>query len=1621
LNLYRPFHRVGLINRGEPAVRFLRAARAWSARRGESLEVVAFYTEPDRDALFVQEADATVALGDALVTGEDGKRRSAYLDVPRIVQLLQEAGCDAVWPGWGFLSESPTFADALKDAGIVFIGPPASAMRKLGDKIAGKQLAETHGVPVTPWSGGPVPDAAEARRHADRIGYPVLLKAAAGGGGRGIRIVPSSEEVESLFATASSEALAAFGDGTLLVEAMMPEARHIEVQVLADSHGNVHALGTRDCSMQRRHQKMIEEAPAPNLLPALEKALLDASVAVARASGYVNAGTAEFLVRPDGGGFAFLEMNTRLQVEHPVTECVTGIDLVEAQINVARGEALEWSEIASRGHAIEVRLNAEDPDERFAPSVGRLLRFDLPHGPGIRVDTGFSADTTIPSEFDSMLAKVIATGATREQALSRLRDALARFTVAIDGGTSNRSLLLELLGHEAFRTESITTRWLDRYLTERPTGVARPLLAEALVVAAISERERSRRGDVFNFLKEAHRGAVPSNPPIPEARTYRFQTDDRAATLDVATVSPRRYRVSDGSRSVFARFEYTGRSTGLLTLFGRRHAAVIVRTSAGLIVELDGVSHRFSRASDGRLLATVPAAVTFVHVKPGDRVRAGQRLVTFEVMKMEIGQDAPFAGRVAKLHVDSGSRVAAGDPIAIIEAEEGGAQQSAIPFAPFETLPEAQSIDAWGDPLARLRGAFLGYDVPSVAVKAAEEQLRDGLSLAREELLALLELYVAREQLFDRALGPEGSTFEHFSRYLQLPRARADGLPESFLPKLKQALSGYEIKALSVGPVLESALLRIAQAHRLRDQHEDILFAILTALERDATSGEAPPRTRVLLDALAAIVTPGNPRLGDAVWTAEYVLCDRPKSTPRASGKEAISRFAAAGLAKEIDRLRNFHLEPLPSPGEVFLALATAEDSPGDERLVCFVEIERLEAGARGFDRAYLVAVHAMRECLGRLKDSAKLVWNRLVVSVRKPLPSDREVLQQIATRLATPASGLGLEKILILGQTEEKQRLAVEWSAPTGHGAAISISEADDTPIEPLSDYERRVVEARRRGLFYPYELARLLSNETEEGPLPPGRFQELDLDPSGEKLVPVQRPWGGNTANLVVGLVENRFAPFEDGLRRVLIIGDPTRGMGALSEAECRRILAAIELADAERLPIEWVPVSSGAKIAWDSGTENLDWTARVLARIVQFTQAGGVIHVIVDGVCVGAQSYWNAEATMLMHCKGALVMTPRGSMLLTGKRALEFAGSVAAEDNQGIGGFDRIMGPNGEAQYFAPDLVTAYQLLFRHYTLTHVAPNESKPRLLSTSDPSDRDVTQAPYFGATDGFQTIGEIFDEATNPGRKRPFAIRPLMRAVLDQDVAPLERWMFWQGAESSVVWEASLGGQPISCIGIESKPVKRRGDLPADGPDQWTAGTLFPLSSKKVARALMTASGVKPVVVLANLSGFDGSPESLRNLQLEYGAEIGRAVVNFKGPLIFCVVSRYHGGAYVVFSRALNPQLDALALSGSYASVIGGAPAAAVVFPGLVKQRAAADAGLKAARRNLDHGTLSERAAAQAKYEQVLREATSRAQAQVAREFDAVHTVERAQAVGSIEALLQPSDLRAELIRRIRG
>ncbi|HZC22208.1 MAG TPA: carboxyl transferase domain-containing protein, partial [Candidatus Binatia bacterium] len=735
-------------------------------------------------------------------------------------------------------------------------------------------------------------------------------------------------------------------------------------------------------------------------------------------------------------------------------------------------------------------------------------------------------------------------------------------------------------------------------------------------------------------------------------------------------------------------------------------------------------------------------------------------------------------------------------------------------------------------------------------------------------------------------------------------------------------------------------------------------------------------------------------------------------------------------------RLSNFKIDRLPSVEDVYLLHAVARDNPKDERLFAAAEVRDITpvrdddgriVQLPHLERMLMEALAAIRLFQSRRRPQERLYWNRVFLYVWPPLKLKPEELRHIVRRLAPATEGLGLEQVVVRARipnpsTGDLRDLVVRISSPVGSGLLITFRPADKlVPLKSLSEYDQKIVRIRQRGLVYPYEIIKMLtpSREDARSEFPPGDFVEYDLDANG-RLVPVDRPYGKNHANIIVGVIRNFTTRYPEGMTRILVLGDPSKDLGALAEAECRLIMAALDLAEEKHVPVEWFPISAGAKISMDSGVENMDWIARVLRRLVEFTQAGGEVNLLINGINVGAQPYWNAEATMLMHTKGILVMTPRAAMVLTGKRALDYSGGISAEDNQGIGGYDRIMGVNGQAQYWARDINKACQILFRHYDHTYVFPGERFPRRAFTADFIDRNVQNYPHSQSSDeGFALVGEILSDETNPGRKKPFDIRRVMMAAVDQDHPPLERWAGMRAAETAVVWDAHLGGYPVCLIGIESRSVQRLGFVPADGPDQWSAGTLFPQSSKKVARAINAASANRPVVVLANLSGFDGSPESMRRLQLEYGAEIGRAVVNFKGPIVFCVISRYHGGAYVVFSRALNEQIEVAALEGTYASVIGGAPAAAVVFAGEVEARTRKDERLQTLNQTVQKSEAADKGRLRAQWNELYKVVYAEKLGEMAAEFDRVHSVFRALKVGALNHIIPPANLRSYLIKAV--
>ena len=1835
-------------------MRLIHAVRDVNSRRfgGDQLTTIALYTDVDAGAAFVREADETYLLGAAA--------DRPYLDLERLGQALTETNADAVWVGWGFVAEDPAFADLCEQLGITFVGPSAEAMRRLGDKIGSKLIAEESGVPVAPWSRGAVETLDDALKVAEEVGYPFMLKATAGGGGRGIRRVNRPEDLVDAYQRTRDEAERAFGSGVVFIEKLITGARHVEVQLIADGQGTAWAVGVRDCSVQRRNQKVIEESASALLDHDQTDELKAAAERLALAVGYSGAGTVEFLYHPETRSFAFLEVNTRLQVEHPVTELVTGLDLVALQLQVAAGIPLSGERPVERGHAVEARLNAEDPDRAFAPSPGHIARLEFPAGPGVRVDTGVSEGDTIPADFDSMIAKIIAYGADREEALARLRRAMLETTVVIEGGATNKSFVLELLDNPAVcigEPAWADTGWIDRTMAEgglradRNAGVA-------LVAAAIEAYAEQERADITHFLTTA-RGGRPQLQHEP-GRNMELKLRGVGYRITVGQIGPERYRVTVSAPggeggTVVAGIDRLDEVHGRLRIGDLRYRLVTATHGPTHLVEVDGVAHRITRDEGGMMRSPTPALVVGTPVALGDEVVAGAPVLVLESMKMETVLPAPVTGRLKELMVRIGTQVEAGEPLARLEP-------TGDPAAAEQTQP-ASTIELPADPIAgldragraelalsMLRELLLGYDIDPARVgelvasylAGRDELAADGVDVLAAEM-DLIELFtdlaeLTRNRPADEELQTElrvHSPREHFHTYLRTLDPDRGGLPSHFRDKLLRVLGHYKITDLERSGALDRALFRVFLAQHtgadlevvvgilqrwqtLPAPAESVALSARALLERmvratqrrypaigdlarsirfgwfdqPSVDSERLSVLRGVADEVAALDDPNAPdrdaridaltaipeqlvgflrdRLvaglparepllevlirrhyleydlhdlvvahrgsdGDGVRPvvrAEYVSQEhgqtrvistigaidelqpggsigelvaaelagptgadadgdshgentagqnvaevylhwpQPPADPDQIADELINtlegqpfvvasrrvsvavcpddklrrigyftfrpdpddptRLVEDRLVRDMHpmvgrrlnlwRLRDFDVTRLDAPADVLLYECVAKSNPADRRLVAAAQVRQM-AVVRDDDGTVVALPHAERavenclEAIRRVRTErgsagSKLEMNHVWVTVWPTIRAELDQLTTLQDKITPLSDGTGIEEVLAQGRVEGPdgvvRAVAIRFRARPDGGTTADVIAPPTEPLAPLDDYATKVNRARRRGLVYPYELADALSRG--------GTLMEYDLDEDG-KLGPVRRPRGRNTAGMIVAVVSTPTELHPQGITRVVLCGDPTKSLGALSGAECSRVIAALDLAEEMGVPVEWYAVSSGARVSMTSGTENMDWVAAALKRIVEFTQAGGEINIVVAGINVGAQPYWNAEATMLMHTKGILVMTPDSAMVLTGKQTLDFAGSVSAEDNYGIGGYDRVMGPNGQAQYWAPDLAGALEIVLSHYEHSYVVPGESGPRRASTTDPADRDISDFPH---PDGeFNTVGEIFSATKNPDRKRAFDIRTVMRAVADADHPMLERWAGMAEAETAVTVDTRIGGHAVSLIGIESRPVPRAGFPPADGPDTFTAGTLFPQSSKKVARALNAASGNRPVVVLANLSGFDGSPESMRNLQLEYGAEIGRAIVNFDGPIVFCVISRYHGGAFVVFSKRLNPQLTVLAVEGSYASVLGGAPAAAVVFASEVAKRSAADPRIGELEQRIAAGAEDQRGALAVELADLRAGLRAEKIAEVAAEFDAVHNIHRAVEVGSVDEVITAVELRPKIIATI--
>ena len=638
------FDTILIANRGEIAARIIRTARAMGYR------TLAVFAEPDTGAPHALAADLAVPICGA----------RAYLDGAAVIEAALRAGAQAVHPGYGFLSENADFARACTEAGLVFIGPPPEAMALMGDKGAAKAAMQAAGVPCLPGYQGADQSDAVLLAEGARIGFPLMVKASAGGGGKGMRLVTDADALPDALTRARSEAGKAFGDETLILERALMRPRHVEIQVFADSHGNVIHLGERDCSVQRRHQKVIEEAPSPAVTADLRIRMGAAAVEAARACGYVGAGTVEFLL--EGGAFFFLEMNTRLQVEHPVTEAVTGLDLVEWQIRVARGEALPLTQdqVALSGHAIEVRLYAEDPAQGFLPQAGRVLRWRAP--PGLRVDHALAEGQMVSADYDPMLAKIIAHGPDRDSARRRLIAGLE--ATELLGLTTNRAFLASVLRHGGFASGEATTAFLDtEFAGDASLARAAP---DALTLALAGFLFSSRGSDPF-----APRFGWTNGPrPL-----HRFKLASGEAVHAVALrFAPGPVLQIEGGAEV----TITALADGLCRYQAGGMAAALPYAFAGDVLHLDGLAlcdvtlappQEAQAGGDGRLLAPMAGSVVSVHAEAGAEVERGQVIAVIEAMKMEHPLKAPIAGRLRALSVQPGQQVKARQVIAEIEGE----------------------------------------------------------------------------------------------------------------------------------------------------------------------------------------------------------------------------------------------------------------------------------------------------------------------------------------------------------------------------------------------------------------------------------------------------------------------------------------------------------------------------------------------------------------------------------------------------------------------------------------------------------------------------------------------------------------------------------------------------------------------------------------------------------------------------------------------------------------------------------------------------------------------------------------------------------------------------------------
>jgi 3-methylcrotonyl-CoA carboxylase alpha subunit len=659
----RRIHRLLIANRGEIARRIQCSARALG------IETVAVYSDADRNALHVREADQALCLGGATAS-------QSYLNREALLAALRDTGADALHPGYGFLSEDADFAEAVEAAGIIWVGPPPKAMRAMASKAAAKQTLEPRGVPMIPGYHGDDQGDARLLAEAEGIGFPLLVKASAGGGGKGMRVVEQLDQVADALASARREASNAFGDDRLLLERYLVNPRHVEVQIMADSQGSVWSLFERDCSLQRRHQKVVEEAPAPALAEDTRQAMWQAAEVAASSIGYVGAGTVEYIVDASGD-FFFLEMNTRLQVEHPVTECITGLDLVALQLRIAEGEPLPAVRPTQpAGHAFEVRLYAEDPDQAFRPTSGTLSHVVWPQGPGVRIDTGIESGSEVSPFYDPMLAKLIVHGASRNEALARLNRALAETRLV--GLTTNLNFLRRLCAAQDVAEFNIHTHWIEAHRPLWQSQPEQPACWSALAASAIQDHLNAGHADPWQRLSGWRR-----------FQQKRWIYNRSETEQCVVTGHQGVWQAHCGSETLTlsdVHVEHRGQGHYRLHSRTAQHRRQLDVWPDGTGIEVDDghsrwhqiwwqaeAAHEDGSGGDGQVRALMPGTVTAIHQTAGKRVKRGDKILSMEAMKMETTLTAPLDGTLVQCSLSVGDRVEDGQLVFVVEPDEEAA------------------------------------------------------------------------------------------------------------------------------------------------------------------------------------------------------------------------------------------------------------------------------------------------------------------------------------------------------------------------------------------------------------------------------------------------------------------------------------------------------------------------------------------------------------------------------------------------------------------------------------------------------------------------------------------------------------------------------------------------------------------------------------------------------------------------------------------------------------------------------------------------------------------------------------------------------------------------------------